>query len=214
MTLVFIAGKSLFASKQSKDAVERWAGARVRNGLYRPLYLAYSAVGAAVIYREVYQPPHSMLYEAPPPLYRLMRAGQLAALLTTIEATRVIGPGFFGVPQIRAFLGRGEPEAEPEAQGPPAEGREMSQRSIFGLTRHPNNWFPTLIFLLEPRMTNKRAMFCALVTLHGLLGSVHEEYRLRSQHGGAYDRYVEDVPFLVSLSPGDRPAARAAGATS
>ncbi len=200
ITLGFIASKSLLASKQGKEAVERRLGPRMRNGLYRPLYVVYSVVGAVLVVREVYRPPHSRLYEAPAPLRHLMRAGQLASLAATIEATRVIGPGFFGVPQVRALLGRGEPEAEPEAQGPPSEDGEMSRRSIFGVTRHPNNWFPTMLFLLEPRMTNKRAMFCALVVAHGLLGSVHEEYRLRAQYGvSPYERYAQAVPFLVSL---------------
>lgn len=147
--------------------------------------------------------PSAPLAALPGPAAALpaMRVGQVAALGRTIEATRVIGPGFFGVPQARALLGRGEPEAEPEAQGPaPENGGELSTRSVFGVTRHPNNWLPTLLSLLEPRMTNKRAMFCALVTTHGLLGSLHEEYRLRAQYATAYERYCEAVPFLVSLS--------------
>lgn len=196
--VAFIVAKSLLASRQVKGAVERSLGARVRNGLYRPLYIAFSAVGAILIVRRVYQGPHKVLYELRPPFSWLFRAGQVACVLATVEATRVIGPGFFGAPQLKAFLGGGEPHAEPEAQGPALEkGGELQSRSVFGVTRHPNNWFPTSIFLLEPRMTDKRAAFCALVALHGLVGSVHEEYRLRKAYGDpAYDRYTKKAPFL------------------
>ena len=198
VTVAFIVAKSLLASRQVKGAVERSLGARVRNGLYRPLYIVFSAVGAILIVRKVYKGPAKVLYELRPPFSWLMRAGQVACVLATIEATRVIGPGFFGAPQLKAFFGGGRPVAEPEAQGPALDaGGELSSRSVFGITRHPNNWFPTSIFLLEPRMTDKRAAFCALVALHGLVGSVHEEYRLRKAYGDArYDRYAKKAPFL------------------
>ena len=198
ITVAFIVAKSLLASRQVKGAVERSLGARVRNGLYRPIYILFSAVGATLLVRRVYQGPHKVLYQLRPPFSWLLRAGQVACVLATMEATRVIGPGFFGAPQLKAFLGRGTPEAEPEAQGPAldADG-ELSSRTVFGITRHPNNWFPTSIFLLEPKMTDKRAAFCALVALHGLVSSVHEEYRLRKEYGDArYDRYTKQAPFL------------------
>lgn len=198
ITVAFIVAKSLLASRQVKGAVERRLGARVRNGLYRPLYIVFSAVGAVLLVRRVYQGPHKVLYELRPPFSWLMRAGQVACVLATMEATRVIGPGFFGAPQLKAFLGGGSPVAEPEAQGPALDrDGELSSRTVFGITRHPNNWFPTSIFLLEPRMTDKRAAFCALVALHGIVGSVHEEYRLRKEYGNAvYDRYTKKAPFL------------------
>ncbi len=198
VTVAFIVAKSLLASRQVKGAVEKTLGARVRNGLYRPLYIVFSAVGAVLIVRKVYKGPHKVLYELRPPFSWLMRAGQVACVLATMEATRVIGPGFFGAPQLKAFFGGGDPVAEPEAQGPaPEADGELSSRTVFGVTRHPNNWFPTSIFLLEPRMTDKRAAFCALVALHGVVGSVHEEYRLRKEYGDArYDRYTKKAPFL------------------
>ncbi len=198
MALAFIVAKSALASRQCKQAVEQKLGPRVRNGLYRPAYFVFSGVGAYLLVRRVYREPHRVLYEAKPPLSWLMRAGQVGCVLATLEATRVIGPGFMGAPQLKAFFTGGDPEAEPEAQGPPrtAEG-ELDTRTVFGITRHPNNWFPTSIFLLEPRMTDKRAAFCILTALHGLVGSWHEEYRLRAAYGAsAYDRYAQKAPFL------------------
>lgn len=198
VTVAFILAKSLLASRQVKGAVAKGLSTRVRNGLYRPLYIVFSAVGAFLLVRKVYRGPHRVLYDLRPPFSWLMRGGQVACVLATVEATRVIGPGFFGTPQLKAFLRGEDAGAEPEAQGPALDSDgELSSRTVFGVTRHPNNWFPTSIFLLEPRMTDKRAVFCALVALHGVVGSVHEEYRLRKQYGdAAYDRYTKKAPFL------------------
>jgi protein-S-isoprenylcysteine O-methyltransferase Ste14 len=46
-------------------------------------------------------------------------------------------------------------------------------------------------------MTVNRAVLAALVTLYVVLGSMHEEYRLRATYGAAYERYRRVVPFLI-----------------
>src|SRR3712207_436452 len=100
LTLGYTVAKSVLASRQSKAFTERHLGPRVRNGLYRPAYIVFSAVGAGVICREVYRGPHRMLYEIPKPYAYAFRAAQIGMLLSTGEATRVIGPRFFGAPQL------------------------------------------------------------------------------------------------------------------
>jgi methanethiol S-methyltransferase len=56
-------------------------------------------------------------------------------------------------------------------------------------------------FVLFPRMTVNRAILAALVTLYVVLGSMHEEYRLRAAYGAAYERYRRSVPFMVPRPP-------------
>lgn len=201
VTVVFMAVKSLLASRQAKGFVERRVGTRLRNGLYRPVYVLFSTAGGLLVLRQAYRQPHRVLYEARPPLRWLMRMGQLVSVVLTLETTRFLGLPFLGISQIRALVHGGQPELEPEAQGPPPErSGELSHRSFFAITRHPNNWFPTVFFILEPRMTNKRAVYTALMMLHVLLGSVHEEYRLQQQYGAAYARYKKVAPFFFSSS--------------
>jgi len=200
----FILLKSLLASRQVKDLADRKLGSQVRNGLYRPFYFLFSGVGAVYLVRRVYKAPSDVLYEVKPPFSYVMRAGQAACVGATLEATRVIGGSFSGFTQLRAFVKGGDAGPEAEAQGPPLRNGELATTTVFGLTRHPNNWFPTSIFLLEPKMTKRRAAFGALTALHGLVGSVHEEYRLKAAYGRpAYERYMKKAPFLFS-APGRR----------
>jgi protein-S-isoprenylcysteine O-methyltransferase Ste14 len=46
-----------------------------------------------------------------------------------------------------------------------------------------------------------RAVLTALVAIYVVLGSLHEEYRLRAAYGAAYERYRRSVPFLTPRPP-------------
>jgi protein-S-isoprenylcysteine O-methyltransferase Ste14 len=46
-------------------------------------------------------------------------------------------------------------------------------------------------------MTVNRAALTALSALYAVLGSLHEEHRLRTSYGAAYERYRRSVPFFI-----------------
>jgi protein-S-isoprenylcysteine O-methyltransferase Ste14 len=71
----------------------------------------------------------------------------------------------------------------------------------FRFSRHPGNLGAFGFFLFMPRMTANRAVLLVLVCLYVVLGSLHEERRLRSAYGVAYERYRRAVPFLVPGRP-------------
>ena len=50
-------------------------------------------------------------------------------------------------------------------------------------------------------MTANRAVLLVLVGLYVVLGSLHEEHRLRAAYGAAHERYRRAVPFLVPGRP-------------
>ena len=194
---------SLLASKASKDLVARVAGARSRDGVYRLAYNVQSLATVAWAAGRFVRLPDRELYEARPPLSWLFRAGQAASLGVLFSGVRVVGVLEFAgvVPLWRASTGR-DSRPEPEAQGPPmgADG-EMEGAGAFRFTRHPGNLGALGFFLLWPRMTVNRATLAALVALYVVLGSMHEERRLRAAYGEAFERYRQNVPFLIPRPP-------------
>jgi protein-S-isoprenylcysteine O-methyltransferase Ste14 len=71
----------------------------------------------------------------------------------------------------------------------------------FRFTRHPGNLGALGFFLFLPRMTVNRAVLTVLMAFYVVLGSLHEEYRLRAAYGAAYERYRGSVPFLIPRPP-------------
>jgi len=78
---------------------------------------------------------------------------------------------------------------------------EIVTDEVFHLTRHPSNLGVVGFFLLLPRMTANRAVLAALVALYVVLGSLHEEHRLRAAYGVPFVEYRRKVPFLVPRLP-------------
>jgi protein-S-isoprenylcysteine O-methyltransferase Ste14 len=64
------------------------------------------------------------------------------------------------------------------------------------LSRHPLNFSPLPFFWLIPVMTTRRLGFNLATTVYLVLGSVHEEVRLKAAYGQAYQDYLTSgVPF-------------------
>ncbi len=194
---------SLLASKQAKDLARRIAGPRYRDGLYRAAYNVQSVILSAWAARWFLLQPDRELYRAGPPLSWLLRAGQVASLGVLFSGIRVIGVvDFAGLKSLWSLIAGRNPDPETEAQGPPIGGDgEMMAAGAFRFTRHPGNLGALGFFLLFPRMTANRAVLAALAALYVVLGSAHEEYRLRAAYGAPYERYRSKVPFLVPRPP-------------
>jgi hypothetical protein len=132
----------------------------------------------------------------------LSRVGSRWRLLHPVGRGIDLLAGFCRVSPLWGFLAGRDPGPEPEAQGPPidADG-EMAVRGAFRFTRHPGNLGALGIFLFFPRMTVNRAVLAALAALYVVLGSMHEEQRLRAAYGAAYERHRRSAPLLIPRRP-------------
>ena len=194
---------SILASKQVKDLAHRIFGRRYRDGLYRFTFNAQSVVSLLWAARRFSQQPDRELYCVRPPWSWLFRANQVASLGVLLSGVRVMGIlRFAGLTSVGDLLTGNDVRPAPEAQGPPVGADdEMVRAGAFRFSRHPGNLGALGFFLFLPRMTANRAVLVALVALYVVLGSVHEEYRLRAAHDAAYERYRRAVPFLVPGRP-------------
>lgn len=194
---------SLLASRQVKELARRVAGPRYRDGLYRIVYNAQSVITLAWATVSFLRQPDREFYRVTPPWSWLFRAGQAVSLGVLFSGIRVIGVlDFAGLKPFWGLIKGRDPRPETEAQGPPIGGDgEMVAARAFRFTRHPGNLGALGFFLLFPRMTSNRAVLAALAALYVILGSAHEEYRLRAAYGAPFERYRRRVPFLVPRPP-------------
>jgi methanethiol S-methyltransferase len=202
--LLWAAVHSLLASKRVKELVGGAVGPRYLNGLYRLAYNLQSLVLVAWVARWFVRLPDKELYRARPPLSWILRVGQAASLGVLFSGIRVIGVlDFAGLTSLWDLLAGRDPRPGTEAQGPPigADG-EVVRAGAFRATRHPGNLGALGFFALFPRMTANRAVLAALAALYAVLGSAHEEHRLRAAYGAAFERYKDTAPFFVPRPPG------------
>ena len=199
-TAAWAAVHSVLASRPAKDAAVRLLGQRRRDGLYRPFYVVQSVVTLGALGAYIWPLPDRVLYRARGPLAWLMHGGQAAAVLYALWAAKEVGLcPMLGVTSLAALLEGGVVPREPEAQGP-ALAADGSVRATgpFAWSRHPLNLAPVPVLWLWPTMTAKLAVFNGVATLYFILGSRHEEARLRDAYGRAYTDYQESgVPFYL-----------------
>jgi hypothetical protein len=191
---------SALTSHAVKEQVARLAGQRQRNGLYRLFFVIQSLVTLAGLITYVRRLPDRILYRIPGRFAWLMVLGQATGPVYALFAARQVGiPRLLGIATFTAWLGRAAERPEPEAQGPVigVDGR-MRATGPFAWSRHPLNLAPLPILWLSPAMTIKLLAFNLVATLYFIVGSRHEEARLRATYGSAYTDYLKSgVPFYL-----------------
>lgn len=193
---------SLLASLPAKRAAERVVGTRTRNGLYRVFYNAQAWISFGWLVLSIARVPDRELLRLKGLPAKLVLLGRLGAAGLTAWSGVILGPlRFNGVPQLLAYLEGKQPSPEDEAQGPIREHGRLKVAGPFRVIRHPANAGPFLFALFSPRTTVKGLTLTVLLGLYGVLGSLHEEHRLRARYGEDYEKYRHEVPFMLPRLP-------------
>lgn len=197
-TGAFAVVHSLLATTSAKDA----AATRFRFGreLYRVAYNAQAVITFGALVWFIARQPERTLYRVRGPLAGLLRLGQLGGVAWAIAAARATGVATLaGADNLLAVLTGMPAKQPPAAQGPEMdEAGALRIRGPFTLVRHPLNVAPLAPFWLTPHMTTRRLAFNIIATGYLVIGSLHEEKRLRHQYGEAYQEYQRNgTPFFL-----------------
>jgi protein-S-isoprenylcysteine O-methyltransferase Ste14 len=198
-TFVFGIFHSFVASLAAKRYAASLIGDRQRNGLYRLFYITQAALSLLALFAYARRLPDRTIYKIRGSLAWLMRLGQLAGFLHAVAAAAQVGLlEISGLKSLAAWISRSENvPREPPAQGPSMDSQgRLNTGWPFSWSRHPLNLSPLPIFWLNPHMTVQLAAFNLASTIYLILGSFHEESRLKSIYGDVYEEYQSGpVPF-------------------
>ena len=192
-TLMFSALHSLLASASAKQAASRLIGQVNRDRYYRAFFNLQSVLtsGALVLY--ILRLPDKPLWRMTPRLKLASNLVRLACLIGFIQAVRQIH--FSRVSGFESLMSaRTSPKREPEAQGPALDAPITGP---FRFSRHPLNFLAIPLIWLTPRMTRNKFAFNCVATLYFLIGSLHEEQRMRAAWGQRYHEYCRTTRFIL-----------------
>lgn len=199
-TLAFAAAHSALASRHAKKIAGDLIGRERSEAVYRVFYVGQGAIsfGALIIY--CVSLPKNTAYRIEGKGAALLRTGQVAGLLLLLAGLRELGiKRWSGVDTLHAWQKEEQVPAAPAAQGPELGGDgRLTTGGAFRWSRHPLNFAAVPLFWLTPHMTTRRLAFNAVGTAYLVLGSLHEEVRLRAAYGDAYESYLQSqVPFFM-----------------
>jgi methanethiol S-methyltransferase len=195
---------SALASRPAKSLFARVTGQRNRNGLYRVFYIAQSVGTFGLLAAIIHRQRAVEIYRVRGPLALLMHGGQAAGLLLAIASARQVGfDRITGLRSLGCWYHGVDPPPEPEAQGPALDQEGLGRApGPFAWSRHPLNLAPLPVFWLWPRMNSNLLAFNLAATAYLIVGSLHEEIRLREAFGEAYRTYQQSgVSFYFPVTP-------------
>lgn len=205
-TATFAVVHSALATRTAKRAAGTLVGETRRDAGYRVFYVGQSLLTFGALIAYAASLPKRTMYRITGPAALLLRSGQITGVLFLLSGLREVGfARWSGLRNLLAYRA-----GQPIPPGPVAQGPEMQDNGRltvngpFRWSRHPLNFAGIPIFWLTPHMTTRRFGFNVLSTIYFILGSMHEEVRLRDAYGSVwanrisradYDAYRK-IPFF------------------
>ena len=200
-TAVYALVHSALASRKVKQTAQNLIGPHHRNALYRPFYLLQSVITMFPLVAYIRRQPGKTFYHLRGIAAIPFRLAQLGGVMWAVYAAYEVGmPEILGIRPVWQLLnGEDSIAPEPEAQGPAlTEHGLLRTTGPFRFSRHPLNLAPVIIFWLNPRQTTNLIAYNTVSTIYLLIGSLHEEVRLRAAYGEVYRQYERGpVPFYL-----------------
>jgi steroid 5-alpha reductase family enzyme len=198
-TLLFAAVHSLLASNSAKRTATRLLGPEKRDRYYRLFFNLQGVLTSGALILYILRLPDKPLWQMNRPLTFVGNLIRLGCVVGFIQAVRQIR--FSRVSGFHSLLSApGSVTREPEAQGP---ALDLPITGPFRYSRHPLNLLAIPLIWLSPRMTKNKLTFNSIATLYFIIGSWHEEARMRKAWGERYDKYRQRTRFMLGSIPCD-----------
>jgi len=188
--LIFILGLVVFAMLHSFLALPSIKARIMRfTGLNQSAYrLGYNIISLLVFGWVMMADRHSsVLYEisgATRYIFYSIQAALLVALVSCLVNTGIIS--FLGLDALMGKTGDRVPQP-------------LATQGWYRIVRHPLYLLSILFMFMNPVMTVRWLLLSCMATLYFIIGALIEEKRLLKEYGEAYNRYREQVPFIVPL---------------
>lgn len=174
---------SLLASLSAKSRA-RGAFGPAANRLYRLAYNGIAVVTFLPVLALVAALPGRTLYRLHLPWVLLTIGLQVCAVLVAAVGVMQLGAA--------SFLGLRQLVASPETT---ASG--LAVTGLYRYTRHPLYTAGLMFIWLSPVMTTTLLALYIGISIYFVVGSLHEEYRMRSEFGDVYRDYCRRTPMLI-----------------
>ncbi len=188
---------SLCVQEWVKRFFARVVGERAARGLYRFLYILFSAITTMAAFLYIYSLPDYYIFRGPAWFRWSMHIIQLVGLLFAASTFRTLDNlEFMGIKQFIKFL-KGE-EIEGDIEG--ITINRLITTGAYGVVRHPMYLGGLIIFSFEPNITRNWLTVTVLADLYFIYGAIAEEKRLKKHFGKEYEEYMNRVHrFLPTI---------------
>jgi protein-S-isoprenylcysteine O-methyltransferase Ste14 len=174
---------SWLASFQAKRLARRIFGPGV-DRFYRLAFVLLAVVTLLPVLAMAAFLPSRVLWVIPTPwLFLTLTIQFLAMVLLVATALETDVMAFAGVRQV----------LRPNQ----ADENELVVSGLYRFVRHPLYFFSIILFWLFPYMTDLLLAFFLAGTLYFLLGTIPEERKLAATFGEAYEKYRQEVPWMI-----------------